>query len=174
MQWAYEAPTAGAQVAGIGLIRGWAFPEDETDAIATVTVQTDGTGSESAPCCSTRPDVAAEHPAQAQAELSGWGIVTNYGNLTEGAHTLTVDITTEAGVAVSATRTVTVSRLGGYAFVNRFDLNAAEVDLVGEEIILSGVEVRDSATQATQTIEVRLQWSAATQGLVIVDTEILP
>ena len=68
-----------------------------------------------------------------------------------------------------------VARLGGYEFVNRFDLSAAtEVELVGEEIILSGVEVRDSATQETQTIEVRLRWSPATQGLVIVDTETLP
>ena len=67
-----------------------------------------------------------------------------------------------------------VSRLGGYEFVNRFDLSGAEVELVGEDIILSGVEVRDSATQETQTIEVRLRWSRATQGLVIVDTEVVP
>ena len=85
---------------------------------------------------------------------SGWGVVTNYGNLTEGEHTLAVRIATEAGLEATEEHTVTVARLGGYAFVDRFDLSGAEVELVGEEIILSGVEVRDSATQATQTIEV--------------------
>ena len=122
-----------------------------------------------------RPDVVDAFPDQANAELSGWGLVTNYGNLSEGEHRLVAEITTEAGVAAPPeTRTITVSRLGGYAFVNQFDLSGAEVDLVGEDIILSGVVVRDSATQATQAIEVRLRWSAATQGLVIVDTEIVP
>ena len=171
----YEAPAHRAQVAGIGLIRGWAFPVDETDAIATVTVDIDGGARrESAPCCSTRPDIAAEYPAQANALLSGWGAVTNYGNLAAGEHTLAVRITTTAGLAVTETHTVTVARLGGYAFVDRFALSGAEVEIVGEEIILSGVEVRDSATQATQTIEVRLRWSRATQGLVIVDTAVMP
>ena len=168
----YEAPLHRARVAGIGLIRGWAFPDDPTDAIASVTVQIGATLREDAPCCSTRPDVALVYPEAAD---SGWGMVFNYGNLPEGEHDLSVYIETEAGVvAPPETHTVTVSRLGGYAFVNRFDLSGAEVDLVGEEVILSGVEVRDSATQATQVIEVRLEWSAATQGLVIVDTALLP
>ena len=170
----YEAPAQSAEVAGIDIIRGWAFPDDPRDTIATVAVQIDETGSESAPCCSTRADVAGAFPDQTNAELSGWGVVTNYGNLAEGEHTLTARITTGAGVEYTEARTVTVSRLGGYAFVDRFDLSRAEVEIVGEEIILSGVEVRDSATQATQTIEVRLRWSPATQGLVIVDTETLP
>ena len=100
--------------------------------IAGVTVQIDDTITESAPCCSTRPDVVAEYPDQAQAELSGWGLVTNYGNLTEGTHRLVAEITTEAGLVVPPeTRTITVSRLGGYAFVNQFDLSGAEVGLGG-------------------------------------------
>ena len=104
-----------------------------------------------------------------------WELVFNYGNLPEGEHALSVHIETVAGVvAAPATHTVTVSRLGGYAFVDRFDLSGAEVNLVGEEVILSGVEVRDSATQATQAIEGRLRWSVATQGLVIVDAAIMP
>ena len=171
----WEAPEAGEAVAGVRLIQGWAFPDDATDAIASVTVDIGDTLREDAPCCSTRPDVVSEYPDQANAELSGWGLVFNYGNLPEGEHALTVHIETEAGVvATPETHTVTVSRLGGYAFVDRFDLSGAEVDLVGEEIILSGVEVRDSATQETQEIEVRLRWSAATQGLVIVGTEVVP
>ena len=132
----YEAPAHRARVVGIGLIRGWAFPEDPTDTIASVTVQVGATGREDAPCCSTRADVAVAYPDDAQAAMSGWGLVFNYGNLPEGEHDLSVHVETEAGVvAAPATHTVTVSRLGGYAFVDRFDLSAAEVDLVGEELI---------------------------------------
>ena len=171
----YEAPEDREPVAGIGLIRGWAFPDDVTDAIDTVTVQIDDTLRESMPCCSTRADVAGEHPEQANAEQSGWGLVFNYGNLAEGEHTISVHMTTEAGLATApVTRTVTVSQLGGYAFIDRFDLSEATAEIVGEAVILSGVEVRDKGSQAWQTIDVYLQWSVAAQGLVIVDSEIVP
>ena len=171
----YEAPTDRERVAGIGIIRGWAFPDDATDAIATVTVQIDDTIRESMPCCSTRTDVAEWYPDQANAEQSGWGLVYNYGNLPEGEHTIAVHMATETGLeAAPAARTVTVSRLGGYTFVDQFGLSEAEVEIVGEEIILSGVAVRDRESQAWQTIDVHLQWSVAAQGLVIVDTETMP
>ena len=170
----YEAPADQARVAGIGLIRGWAFPDEPRDTIDTVSVQIGPTLRESAPCCSTRPDVAAAFPDQANAELSGWGLVFNYGRLPEGEHSVTAQITTTAGLTHTETHSAVVARLGGYEFVNRFDLSGAEVEVVGEEIILSGVEVRDSTTQETQTIEVRLRWSPAMQGLVIVDTETVP
>ena len=64
-----------------------------------------------------------------------------------------------------------VVRLGGYAFVDEFDLRAATVRLEDEVVVLSGVVVRDKATQATQVVEVRLRWTAATQGLRIVGSE---
>ena len=170
----YEVPADQAAVAGIGLIGGWAFPLDPTDKIATVTVEIGAGRRESAPCCATRPDVAENYPAATQAGRSGWGLVFNYGHLTAGEHDLTAHIETEAGVAYEKTHTVRVARLGGFAYVDRFDLSAAEVDLVGEEIILSGVKVRDKESQAWATIDVRVQWSAATQGLVIVDSETVP
>ena len=160
-------------MAGIGLIQGWAFPEDEQDTIDTVTVQLGDTQRTSAPCCSARDDVAGQHPDRANALLSGWGLVFNYGNLPAGEHDIAVRIATEAGFEDAGVHTVTVSRLGGYALVDRFDLSAATVEIVGEEIILSGVTVRDKASQEWQTIDVHLQWSAAAQGLVIVDTEVL-
>ena len=167
----WEAPGAGEAVAGVSLLRGWVFPEDESDEIASVTVTIDGTVTERAPCCSARPDVAGAFPAQANAELSGWGLVYNYGNLSDGQHHLVTQVTTAAGVvAAPVERTVTVARLGGYAFVDQFELSGATVDVVGEEILLNGVVVRDSASQQTQTIGVRLRWAVAPQGLVIVGT----
>ena len=170
---AYEAPADQAVVAGIGLIQGWAFAAAGSE-IATVTLRIDGAASGPAPCCSERQDVATAYPDELGALDSGWGLVFNYGNLAAGAHTIGVRITTEAGGAETTEHTVTVVQLGGYAFVDAFDVSGAAVWIEGEEIVLSGVEVRDKATQATQLVEVRLRWSSATQGLTIVGSAPMP
>ena len=173
----YEAPADGSVVAGVGLVRGWAFSE-LTPVGPRVALRIDGTEQGPVPCCSARPDVAAAHPGVAGALTSGWGLVFNYGNLEPGAHTLGVRLTTRtAGGALleeTLAHTVTVVRLGGYAFVDEFDLRAATVRLEDEVVVLSGVVVRDKATQATQVVEVRLRWTAATQGLRIVGSEVQP
>ena len=170
---AYEAPTDMSVGAGVGVLRGWAFATDGS-AIEAVRLSIDDEAQGSLPCCSERADVAAAHPDEAAARLSGWGGVFNYGNLAAGEHTIAVEIETAAGGTYRQAHTVTTVQLGGYAFVNQFGLGQAEVALDGEEIVLSGVVVRDAASQQTQTVRVWLRWSAATQGLVIVDSEIMP
>ena len=169
---AYEAPADQAVVAGIGLIRGWAFAAGSE--LATVTLRIDGAANGPVPCCSERGDVAAAYPEEGGALDSGWGLVFNYGNLSAGAHTIGVRIATEAGGAETAEHAVTVVQLGGYAFVDAFDVSGAAAWIAGEEIMLSGVEVRDKVTQATQLVNVRLRWSPAAQGLTIVGSEPVP
>ncbi len=173
----YEAPADGSVVAGVGLVRGWAF-SDLTPAAPRVALRIDGTEQGPVPCCSARPDVAAAYPGVAGALASGWGLVFNYGDLEPGPHTLGVRLTTQtaggAPLEETLTHTVTVVRLGGYAFVDEFDLRAATVRLEDEVVVLSGVVVRDKATQATQGVEVRLRWTAATQGLRIVGSQVQP
>ena len=173
----YEAPADGSVVAGVGLVRGWAF-SDLTPAEPRVALLIDGAEQGPVPCCSARPDVAAAYPGVAGALASGWGLVFNYGDLKPGPHTLGVRLTAQtaggAPLEETLTHTVTVVRLGGYAFVDEFDLRAATVRLEDEVVVLSGVVVRDKATQATQVVEVRLRWTAATQGLRIVGSQVQP
>ena len=170
---AYEAPTDMSVGAGVGVLRGWAFATDGS-AIEAVRLSIDDADQGSLPCCSERADVAAEYPDDAAARLSGWGGVFNYGNLAGGEHTIAVEIGTAAGGTYRQAHTVTTVQLGGFAFVDQFELGQAEVTLAGEELVLSGVVVRDAASQQTQTVRVWLRWSPATQGLVIVDSEIMP
>ena len=173
----YEAPADGSVVAGVGLVRGWAF-SDLTPTEPRVALLIDGAEQGPVPCCSARPDVAAAYPGVAGALASGWGLVFNYGDLEPGPHTLGVRLTAQtaggAPLEETLTHTVTVVRLGGYAFVDEFDLRAATVRLEDEVVVLSGVVVRDKATQATQVVEVRLRWTAATQGLRIVGSQVQP
>jgi hypothetical protein len=65
------------------------------------------------------------------------------------------------GTSLTETHNVNVVRIGGFAFVDQFDVSTATARIDGEEIVLTGVRVRDSATQQTWTITVRLRWSLA-------------
>jgi len=164
----FEDPAPEQIVSGIRIIRGWAFSEEENVRIATIRLTTDFDSQSTIPCCSGRGDVAAAFPEQANALNSGWGATFNYGNLTAGPHTITVQMEDSTGVAVALAHNVTVVRLGGFAFVDQFDLSEATARVEKEDIVLGGVVVRDKASQQTKTIEVRLRWFESIQGLGIV------
>jgi hypothetical protein len=59
-------------------------------------------------------------------------------------------------------------RLGGFTFLDQFDLTSASARIEGEDIVLSGVQVRDKASQQTKHIEVRARWFQNSQSLGIV------
>jgi hypothetical protein len=164
----FESPEEGQAVAGVALIRGWAFPEDAQTSIKEVRLLIDGQPGSTVPCCSGRGDVAAAFPSNPPALNSGWGMVFNYGVLSSGVHTLGVQITDSAGAAQTSTHLVTVVKPGGFEFVDQFDLSGATARIEGENIILSGVVVRDKASQQSKTVEVWLRWFESAQGLGIV------
>jgi hypothetical protein len=163
-----ESPEQEQVVAGVGIIRGWAF--DEAGSVPPLLgLMIDGRWGGRIPCCSDRADVAAAFPDQAAALHSGWGTVFNYGLLSAGYHTVGITDGRYAGVITFLdTHNVTVVRLGGFEFLDQFDLSSATARIEGENIILSGVVVRDKASQQTKTIEVWLRWFESAQGLGIV------
>lgn len=164
----FEDPVPEQIVSSIRIIRGWAFSEEANVRISTIRLTTYFDSQGTIPCCSGRGDVAAAFSEQPNALNSGWGATFNYGNLSSGPHTIGVQIEDSTGAAVSLAHNVTVVRLGGYAFVDQFDLSEATARIEGEDIVLSGVVVRDKASQQTKTIEVRLCWSESSQGLEII------
>jgi hypothetical protein len=164
----FEDPGPDQIVSGIRIIRGWAFAEEPDARISTIRLTTDFDSQGSIPCCSGRGDVAVAFSGQANALNSGWGATFNYGNLSAGLHTIGVQIEDSTGAAVMLAHNVTIVRLGGFAFVDQFDLSNATTRIDGEEIVLSGVVVRDKESQRTKTIEVRLRWLESSQGLEIV------
>jgi hypothetical protein len=99
---------------------------------------------------------------------SGWGTVFNYSTLSSGTHTIGVQITDSLGIRQTMTQTVQVVRVGEFEFLDQFDLSNATVRLEGDNIVLSGVVVRDKASQQIQIIDVWLRWFESTQGLGIV------
>jgi hypothetical protein len=171
IQTAFESPIEGQVASGIALIQGWAFTESATSSLSEVRLLIDDQPSTLIPCCSVRGDVRAAFPEQPNAFLSGWGAVFNYGNLTEGFHTIGVRISSSTGEVVTFRHGISAVRIGGFAFVDEFSLANATARIEGEEIVLSGVHVRDSASQQTRTITTRLQWLQPAQALRIVASQ---
>ena len=164
----FEGPKAGQRVSGIGLVNGWGFAEGPGERIEAVRLVVDGQAWGTIPCCSTRGDVAAHFPALPQALNSGWGLTFNYGLLPSGSHTFEVQLEASSGEVLSRTHPVTVVRVGEFAFLDQFDLSGATVRLAGEEIVLTGVRIRDKASQQGKRVTVRVRWFEGRQGLGIV------
>jgi hypothetical protein len=165
----FESPIEGQKAAGMSVIRGWGFPEDPLATLRKVRFAIDGRHIGTISCCSAREDVAGVYNTdRANAWFSGWSIPINYSEQEPGRHTLTVQLEASNGITQTLTRNVETLRLGGFPFLDQFILTGTTARIEGEEIVLSGVQVRDKASQQTKVIEVRLRWFEHTQALGIV------
>ena len=116
-------------------------------------------------CCSERTDVRAAFPTFPAANTlnSGWGLTKNWGNETSGPHTLRVEIVSTSGAVFSTSRTVTVVKPGDFGFLDQFMLSGATAAILGQQVQLAGVQIRDKATQATATVDLAYAWQAPSQ-----------
>jgi hypothetical protein len=164
----FEDPTPEQIVSGVGLVRGWAFPADPMARITAIWLAADTDPRGTIPCCSGRGDVATAFLGQVNALDSGWGAVFNYGTLSSGLHTITVQIEDSTGAAVALAHNVMVVRLGGFEFIDQLELSETTARINGQEIEIQRVKIRDKATQQEKTVDVRLRWFEGMQGLGIV------
>jgi hypothetical protein len=172
----FESPNEGQIASGIGILRGWSFAEVPPERWERYRIPSarpthlvvDGKVYDRITCCADREDVAAAFPDKAHAIISGWAMQLNYGEFDPGDHTLSVELQSWDGAMQTLTRRITTSRIGGFRFLDQFDLVGATARIEGEEIVLSGVQVRDKASQQTKVIEVRLHWFQHSQALGIV------
>jgi hypothetical protein len=167
----FEGPTDGQTVSGVGLIRGWAFSDQPNVKIAQVTLNIDDKSIGSIPCCSERPDVREAFPQHSSDNTlnSGFGIIRNYGTHTNGPHTFTITIQDSNGEKRILTHTVTTVKIGSSEFLDQFSISSAQVELEGQDLLLSNVQVRDKETQQLRQVATRLRWVSGVQGLSIVD-----
>ena len=175
---AFEQPAAGP-VAGIGLVRGWAFEASGMESDMTmmdedplrVDILVDGKLFATLPTSSPRGDVADKFADEMAAGESGFGLIMNYGLLDPGPHRLTLRGTSAMGGAHFAlSREITVLKFGGFEYAEAM-LSGATADMHGNAIALHGVQFSDpkdpDAMARTQTIE--LEWSTVAQGFVVTE-----
>ena len=173
----FESPENRRVASGIGVLRGWAFTDIPNQSIKEIRLLIDGQLGGVVPCCTQRGDVAVTYPEIPAALNSGWGLTLNYGNLTDGPHVLDIEIEDSAGTLVTQSRVVTVVKIGGFEFLDLFDLSVASARIVRrhpwgiagetEEILMEGVRVRDKASQFSKVVAIRFQWSQSSQGFEI-------
>ena len=164
----FESPGDAQPVAGITTIQGWAFETEPDSRIRRVTLIIDETLRQDIPCCSERGDVPLAFPAfpAEQTLNSGWAMTFNWGLLSAGVHTLSVEIESTSGHIFSTqARPITVVKPGEFEFLDRFDLSAADASILGSQLVLKGVKVRDKTSQQTKTVDVRYRWFQNSQSL---------
>ena len=163
-----ESPDNGQAVFGVSVLRGWAFDDDPNVTVQTIRLTVDDVPLTVIPCCSGRADVAVVFPNNPNAGDSGWGMTANYSNFPAGPHTIGVQVESSAGVVFSTSRQITVVKMEGFEYIDLVDFTDATVRIEGEDVVVSGVRVRDFASQQTQTVQLRLRWSLNLQSLGIV------
>lgn len=163
-----ESPDNGQSVFGINVLRGWAFDDDPNVTVQTIRLVVDDVPLTTIPCCFEREDVAAVFSSNPNARNSGWGMTANYANLSAGLHTIGVQIESSAGVVFPTSRQVTVVKVEGFEYIDLVDFSDATAQIEGEDIVVAGVRIRDSASQQTKTVQLRLRWSLNSQSLGIV------
>ena len=161
----FESPVADAVVSGVALIRGWVFSIFAEESIAAIQFFIDGVLDANAACCSERSDVQAVFPSFPAANTvnSGWGITKNWGNEDSGMHMIPVVVTGTSGEIFSDSRTVTVVKHADFAFLDQFEVNAATPAIVGQQVQLNGVQIRDKDSQATAEVDTALTWQGPSQ-----------
>lgn len=165
----FESPVESQVVAGVALIRGWAFGPP-TNPVAGVKLLVDEEEADDIPFGSRRGDVASAYPNEPNALRSGFGITFNYGNLSLGPHAISVRVTNQGGQSRLFTHQVIVVKFGGFAFVGA-DISAATTHREGNTIVVEGVRVQDKQSGQQKTVTVRLGWDEAAQGFVVTDIQ---
>jgi len=163
---ALESPNHGDTGSGIAVVRGWAVAPAGR-AIQRVQLFVDGEPSMTIPCCSYRSDVAAALPGESNAANSGFGVTFNYGNLSAGVHSMTVEIEDSSGALRKFVRGILVRNPGDFSFLEQLDLGAAQVRIAGGQLVIEGALARDKATGQTAQRNLRFQWNNPAQAFAL-------
>ena len=163
-----ESPAADQNVSGISAVSGWAF-SSAPNAHVTVRLLIDGTESNTIPCCRERADVAQQFPNAPQALRSGFALLFNFNLLSEGSHTIAIEVQDAAGSPPQIQEhTVVVAKPGEFEFLDKLTLSSASNIAFSsdrQEIIIEGAQAEDKATGKQQQVNLHLSWQGNTQRI---------
>lgn len=155
-----EAPSVSESYSGVGTLRGWAIAEE---GINNIEVYINGTFFQNAPYGGKRGDVANVYPEIEEASDSGFALAFNYGNLSEGSHTVRVVATTKSGRQVEQSSRFSVAK-----FHKSYISSSDEVDLDA-----AYCSVRDNKISVVDALidgkmyDISMKWRTSDQGFAI-------
>ena len=170
-------PVVGSPVAGIGLVSGYAFAEDEGEDL-TIYLRVDGVTLRDfeIPCCGERKDVDDNVPGAP--DETGFGLLVNFSDLSPGPHIIGVDIRS-SDVAddllgdedrLIIERQVFVTRPGNVSFVSAVNLSNATCSIAAadNEIVLNNVGLTSAGGSSTTNL--RAAFVPANQSFVLTES----
>ena len=166
---AFENPR-GASASGFGMVTGWAFANSSGANITNRELKIDpGTPEEISfdlLCCFERADVSNVFPDRPQSLLSGFGTPINFNLLSSGSHTFEVTIQESSGASRTESTTIDTVKLGGFEFIDDFDMSDADVFLITQQLGMDNLKVRDGATGEVREVDATFQWQQSCQCFV--------
>ena len=75
------------------------------------------------------------------------------------------------GAHMQLAHSITVVRPGGFKYLDKFDMTGATAALDGQDVVLSGIQIRDKNTQQQKVIGARFRWREDLQALVMVQAD---
>lgn len=157
-----EVPGPGSVVTGVGVIQGWAATQFGLERVEN---WVDGDYKGNIPTGGNRKDVVAAFPNYPDADTSGFAIIWNYNNFTEGEHTITIKAIDKLGNSREHSRTFTVMHFPD-SFIsdpNEVSLDGADITYAGSKIFIKGMTVTGAK------FNVDLDWDTASQNYRIVN-----
>lgn len=164
----WESPLDKQNLSGIGVIAGWAYSTTPNVQV-TVKLFVDNTDSGAVACCSARGDVAAANGPQAL--LSGFGRGVNFSQLTDGEHTLKLEISDNVDAPQTLERKITVVRVGGYVLLSNLSLLTADANADGQKVVITDASAQEQGTSNAQGVKLTLEWRQDTQALTIIESK---
>ena len=133
-----ESPVHGGVSSGVSNIRGWAVGQAGID---YVELSVDGNLYGNVPSGSRRDDVGAAYPTYPDSAASGFSMAFNYGNLSPGAHTVTVQAVGRDQASATRSAIFTVVRFDDpfIADPSAVNLSSAKATLDPSSVYLSHV-----------------------------------
>jgi len=155
-----ETPADGQVYSGIGTFQGWALAQEGID---RVDLYVDGVFFQSAPYGGSRGDVGNVFPDVPDSRNSGYALAFNYGEVSEGTHTLKAIAVTENGRTLESSVQFSVAKFHK-PFIGPDD----SVSLGGAycSVTDSSISVQDAMIDG-RPYDVYLEWQTATQGFEI-------
>ena len=155
-----ENPASGLRYSGIGTFQGWAVAQEGID---RVDLYVDGAFFQSAPYGGSRGDVGNIFPDVPNSKNSGFALAYNFGDLSDGTHTLKAIAVTENGRTLESSVQFSVAK-----FHKPFIGAGDSVSLGGAycSVTDSSISVQDAMIDG-RPYDVYLEWRTATQGFEI-------
>ena len=159
-----DNPIAGP-LSGNDLVSGWAFAiVDGSPVDVMVTVRIDGVNQNEVLCCSERADVQDANPG---APLdTGFASLIPYGELTQGPHTIGVEITAAGCDPVIIDRSIQVVKAADANFIQNMDFSGATFKGLSD-----GFDADDVSVQLSEDLkdsaDIEVMYSRSSQSLLI-------